>query len=68
MLEKIGGFAKGKKLGRPRVVVDATRIAALRRSGASWGKICEELLGVWAKARLNVPFRACPKTLPREPP
>jgi DNA invertase Pin-like site-specific DNA recombinase len=28
--------AKGKKLGRPRVVVDAAKIATLRASGASW--------------------------------
>src|SRR6202521_643105 len=28
--------AKGKRLGRPRVVVDAHRIARLRREGASW--------------------------------
>src|SRR6266436_5975544 len=28
--------AKGKKLGRPRVVVDAARIARLRASGLSW--------------------------------
>lgn len=35
--------AKGRRLGRPRVVVDARRIAALRASGASWAKIAEEL-------------------------
>src|ERR1700736_1473819 len=34
--------AKGKKLGRPRVVVDAARIAALRASGASWRIVCEK--------------------------
>jgi DNA invertase Pin-like site-specific DNA recombinase len=34
--------AKGKKLGRPRVVVDTARIAALRASGASWRTISEE--------------------------
>jgi len=34
--------AKGKRLGRPRVVVDARRIAALRKSGASWATICNE--------------------------
>ena len=37
--------AKGKRLGRPRVVVDAARIASLRRSGASWAKI-GKVLGV----------------------
>ncbi len=35
--------AKGKKLGRPRVAVDAARIAALRRTGVSWGKIASAL-------------------------
>jgi len=34
--------AKGRKLGRPRVAVDATRIAALRAQGHSWGAICRE--------------------------
>ncbi len=35
--------AKGKRLGRPRVVVDRNRIAALRRAGTSWAKIGEAL-------------------------
>jgi DNA invertase Pin-like site-specific DNA recombinase len=35
--------AKGKRLGRPRVVVDAARIASLRASGASWPQIAREL-------------------------
>ena len=35
--------AKGKRLGRPRVPVDASRIHALRATGASWAKIGEEL-------------------------
>ena len=35
--------AKGKKLGRPRVSVDAARIAALRDSGASWSTITRQL-------------------------
>jgi len=34
---------KGKKLGRPRVVVDVDRVAALRRSGASWQTISQKL-------------------------
>jgi len=35
--------AKGKKLGgRPRVAVDASRIAALRSQGHSWGTIRRE--------------------------
>jgi DNA invertase Pin-like site-specific DNA recombinase len=35
--------AKGKRLGRPRVVVDAAKIAALRSQGLSWAKIGEAL-------------------------
>ena len=35
--------SKGKKLGRPRVVVDATQIASLRASGASWPSIARQL-------------------------
>lgn len=37
--------ARGKRLGRPPVTVDASRIAELRHSGASWRTI-SELLGV----------------------
>lgn len=35
--------AKGKTLGRPRVTVDATKIASLRASGASWQTITGQL-------------------------
>jgi DNA invertase Pin-like site-specific DNA recombinase len=35
--------SKGKTLGRPRVVVDAARIAALRSQGLSWANIGEQL-------------------------
>ena len=35
--------AKGKRLGRPRVIVDARRIPALRKSGASWATVCQEI-------------------------
>lgn len=31
--------AKGKRIGRPRVAVDAFRIASLRRQGRSWAEI-----------------------------
>ena len=34
--------AKGKRLGRPRVAVDASRIAALRSQGHSWSTIHRE--------------------------
>jgi DNA invertase Pin-like site-specific DNA recombinase len=35
--------AKGKKLGRPRVGVDASQVARLRASGASWAAVAREL-------------------------
>jgi DNA invertase Pin-like site-specific DNA recombinase len=35
--------AKGKRLGRPRVVVDAARVAHLRAHGRSWREITAEL-------------------------
>jgi DNA invertase Pin-like site-specific DNA recombinase len=35
--------AKGKRLGRPRMNVDAARIARLRRTGASWAEISAQL-------------------------
>jgi DNA invertase Pin-like site-specific DNA recombinase len=34
--------AKGKRLGRPPVILDAVRIATLRNAGASWSTICRE--------------------------
>ncbi len=35
--------AKGKKLGRPRRILDASKIAALRAQGLSWAKIAAQL-------------------------
>ena len=35
--------AKGKRLGRPRVAVDAARIGALRAHGRSWREITAEM-------------------------
>jgi DNA invertase Pin-like site-specific DNA recombinase len=35
--------AKGKRLGRPRVLVDAPRIASLRAQGCSWAEIVAEM-------------------------
>ena len=35
--------AKGKLLGRPRKVVDAARVAALRQAGQSWRTIAREM-------------------------
>jgi DNA invertase Pin-like site-specific DNA recombinase len=34
--------AKGRRLGRPRVIVDAWRIASLREQGRSWSQIKEQ--------------------------
>ena len=33
--------AKGKKFGRPRVEIDAVRVAALRGDGLSWSQVCQ---------------------------
>jgi DNA invertase Pin-like site-specific DNA recombinase len=35
--------AKGKKFGRPRVKIDANRVAELRRQGLSWSQLCQTL-------------------------
>jgi DNA invertase Pin-like site-specific DNA recombinase len=35
--------SKGKRLGRPRVAVDAARIAGLRAQGLSWRQIAQDL-------------------------
>ena len=35
--------AKGRRLGRPRVIVDALRIASLRAQGRSWSEITSEM-------------------------
>ena len=35
--------AKGKRLGRPQVIVDVRRIATLRQQGRSWPQIAREL-------------------------
>ena len=55
--------AKGKQLGRPRVIVDAARIASLRARGISWRDICRET-GLKRRERLNALVLACPKTSP----
>jgi DNA invertase Pin-like site-specific DNA recombinase len=35
--------ARGKRFGRPRVYVNADKIAALRQAGKSWAQVCSEL-------------------------
>ncbi len=64
--------AKGKKLGRPRKILDASRIAALRARGVGWKKISRELgcgvstvLRVAQEARPRgsaMPARSAPRT------
>ena len=51
--------AKGKRLGRPRVAVDASRIATLRAQGQSWGAIHRET-GI-AKGTAQRAFYSLPK-------
>lgn len=34
--------AKGKRIGRPRVAVNAARVAVMRAQGSSWSEICAE--------------------------
>ena len=52
--------AKGKRLGRPRVALDATRIARFRSQGLSWAKIAKALdCGVGTAYRASA---KCPKT------
>jgi DNA invertase Pin-like site-specific DNA recombinase len=50
---------KGKRLGRPRVIVDAYRIAALREQGRSWAEIKDEI-GV-SKGTAQRVFAGLPK-------
>jgi len=51
--------AKGRRLGRPRVIVDASRVASLRARGDSWSQIQAEL-GV-SKGTAQRAFAALPK-------
>ena len=50
--------AKGRRLGRPRVIVDVSRIAFLRAQGRSWAEIKDELgvsKGTAQRAVLGLP-------------
>ena len=51
--------AKGKHLGRPRIIVDASRIVALRSQGRSWAQIKDET-GI-SKGTAQRAFVALPK-------
>jgi len=54
--------AKGRRLGRPRVVVDSARIATLRAQGHSWNTIRRET-GI-AKGTAQRAFYRLPQTSP----
>jgi len=56
----------GKKLGRPRVAVDVTRIAALRAQGHSWTEVSREL-GI-GKGTAQRAFYGLPKNPGGKPP
>jgi DNA invertase Pin-like site-specific DNA recombinase len=58
--------AKGKRLGRPRVAVDVSRIAALRSQGHSWSTIHRETgiaKGTAQRAFYSLPQIAAPSTI-----
>lgn len=52
--------AKGKRIGRPKVVVDALRIASLRRQGRSWAEITRTT-GISKGTAQRAVAPACPK-------
>jgi len=56
----------GKKLGRPRVAVDATRVALLRNQGRSWAEISKQL-GI-SKGTAQRAFYSLPKNPGGKPP
>lgn len=58
--------ARGKRLGRPRVVVNAQQIARLRAQGCSWSATCHEL-GV-SKGTAQRALLGLPKNLSAEEP
>jgi DNA invertase Pin-like site-specific DNA recombinase len=59
--------AKGKRLGRPKKVLDAARIAALRAQGLGWIKISREMgVGVGTVLRVAQEARQGHSTNPKE--
>ena len=45
--------ARGKRLGRPKATVDASRVAVLRAQGRSWRSIAGEMgIGLWTVYRM----------------
>jgi DNA invertase Pin-like site-specific DNA recombinase len=57
--------AKGKRLGRPRVAVDAARIAVLRAQGQSWRAIASELGASERSVRRCGKYLIAPESLTR---
>jgi DNA invertase Pin-like site-specific DNA recombinase len=57
--------ARGKRLGRPRTVVDAAQVARLRADGASWSQISQQMkIGVGTAVRaLQQPSKIPPKSV-----
>src|SRR6266481_6409755 len=58
--------AKGKRLGRPRVILDVFRIAELRNAGLSWPRIASQLgcgLGTVYRAFHNISKKPIDETL-----
>jgi DNA invertase Pin-like site-specific DNA recombinase len=53
--------AKGRRIGRPKVVVDDYRVATLRREGHSWADITR-LTGISKGTAQRAQARALPKT------
>jgi DNA invertase Pin-like site-specific DNA recombinase len=58
--------SKGKRLGRPRVTVDARIIASLRDSGASWSAITRQL-GLSAGTAKRAYYNLSKNPLPKSP-
>ena len=61
--------AKGKLVGRPRVVVNALRIASLRREGRSWAEITRETgisKGTAQRAVASLPTTPAASTSPSD--
>jgi DNA invertase Pin-like site-specific DNA recombinase len=56
--------SKGKKLGRPRVTVDASKIASLRSQGRSWAEIVAEM-GI-GKGTAQRALAGLPKSISRD--
>jgi DNA invertase Pin-like site-specific DNA recombinase len=57
--------AKGKRLGRPQVIVEPSTIVMLRERGRSWPQIARELgIGVGTAYRIGQSLSKIPMTLP----